>query len=745
MISGVHTQVLALPGWLSLLPWNRIQFSLKMAAAALLALFFSLLYKLPNPGWAVISAVLLMMPNYLGAVAEKSLLRAIGTIVGGGIGMLILGNFADQMPVVLLLTGGMVAICTYYFGGSRYPYAFFLAALTMTIIVSSGLQDPQNAWEITVHRVQEILTGIVATLLVSSIFWPKFARWDFLTISRETFSLLAELERQVAEEIGANAPSGTYPQRDRVLAALRKMQQLIQLGQRESVYFRAHVGTYARTVASQSLVLQLLLDIGESHSVVGRLPDGCRSALDDFQRALGKFFQLMQASQKSERELPGGKPAEGAIEAGFGRAWEVLEASFEEVVGGGGEKAKLSPEDRLLAAGLFGNYRDLVREMLLLRALFQKMPTPGQLDLRGEKIPPTEIPDVWVLNGIRGGIAFVVALFFCDWVNPPGAGTIPVWAFLFTITTRTFASGTGEIGIFTNFVRTALLGIPFFAFFFVISPVLTDYLFANLIFGLLLFLLGWVAFPFAPGFSPTSFLLLNAVVLVFSLNFQQALTFEQIASTYLGGMLGLLFAAVSQRLLWPVLPQKEFLRTIRCVLEHLSALLAKPASSQDLEAMRPTLTAELNETGKWAGLVPAACLPEEDVTMRQDVLLSLRKFAKTAWLLFAKPGEDLPPEIDSAIRESRRCLSTGCEDLRAAIARGMLPSEFPGIRAALEKLHSHGVDFASAAKEPRDSLLHQTVVMLAVRRETMLCERFLRLHQALARLNLPKYNHDYLL
>ena len=68
-----------LPRWFENVP---VRQGLKMAIAGMLGFYVALWQGLRNPSWCIFSVVVLTMAQYVGAIAEKSLLRVIGTVVG---------------------------------------------------------------------------------------------------------------------------------------------------------------------------------------------------------------------------------------------------------------------------------------------------------------------------------------------------------------------------------------------------------------------------------------------------------------------------------------------------------------------------------------------------------------------------------------------------------------------------------------------------------------------------------------
>src|SRR5260370_27690422 len=96
--------------------------------------------------------------------------------------------------------------------------------------------------------------------------------------------------------------------------------------------------------------------------------------------------------------------------------------------------------------------------------------------------------------GIKGGLAAVIAIVSLKWMHPPGAASVPLWAWLLTVLGRPFprAGGTGDLRVFQNafLAALALAGCVFLLI--LTTPFLADYLVMNLVLFLVLFTLGFV-------------------------------------------------------------------------------------------------------------------------------------------------------------------------------------------------------------------------------------------------------------
>ena len=121
-----------------------------------------------------------MLAQFVGAVAEKSVMRVIGTIAGGVIGYLLTAGLEQQPVLYLLLVGSVVGFGTAMFGYTNYPYAFLLCALTTMVVASNGMNNPAFSWQPALWRIVEVCVGVIVAVLVSSLLWPRYARKEFM-------------------------------------------------------------------------------------------------------------------------------------------------------------------------------------------------------------------------------------------------------------------------------------------------------------------------------------------------------------------------------------------------------------------------------------------------------------------------------------------------------------------------------------------------------------------------------------
>src|SRR6266404_124577 len=192
----------------------RVRYGIKVGLAGLLALFCSQALRLPSDNWGMLTVIVLMNQQFMGAFAFKAIMRMTGTIAGAVVGVWLVGDYTSTpeifLPVLFLVT----AFASYKYGqlGARQvPYAYYLLGFTALTIATDGVTDPAQASQIGLDRTEEILVGIMSSLLVMSSLWPRYAREEFIEAGRAALKTVDQLvfaNAQASIDL-ANAPNET--------------------------------------------------------------------------------------------------------------------------------------------------------------------------------------------------------------------------------------------------------------------------------------------------------------------------------------------------------------------------------------------------------------------------------------------------------------------------------------------------------------------------------------------------------
>jgi uncharacterized membrane protein YccC len=197
--------------------WQNVIFSLRTAAAAILALAIAFWLELSDPQWATLTVYILAQPT-VGAALGKGAWRAVGTISGGLLGLFLVGLFSQAAE--LLVAATVLVVGTSFYAGSRLrsysSYGVLLAGYTALLVAYEGSVHPLHAWSIAVDRTTEILIGIACGTAASVIFFPRYAGYALREALAHTFIGLA---RYVATALRLSTPPTVFAELRRHMTA----------------------------------------------------------------------------------------------------------------------------------------------------------------------------------------------------------------------------------------------------------------------------------------------------------------------------------------------------------------------------------------------------------------------------------------------------------------------------------------------------------------------------------------------
>ena len=174
----------------------RVRYGIKVGVAGLLALFCAQVLRLQSDNWAVLTVLVLMTQQHVGAFTFRAIMRVTGTIAGALVGIWLVSDYTSTPAIFLSVFFLVMAFAGYKYGqvGVRQvPYAYFLLGLTTLTVATVGVTDPARAWQIGLDRTEEILLGVISSLLVTSLLWPRYAREEFFEAGRVALKTVSQL------------------------------------------------------------------------------------------------------------------------------------------------------------------------------------------------------------------------------------------------------------------------------------------------------------------------------------------------------------------------------------------------------------------------------------------------------------------------------------------------------------------------------------------------------------------------
>jgi uncharacterized membrane protein YccC len=585
----------------------RVRYGIKMGLAGVLALFCTQLLRLPDDNWAILTVLVLMGAQFVGAAAFKALMRVTGTIAGALVGVWLVSDYTSTPLIFLPGLFLVMAFASYKFGqvGARQgPYAYFLFGLTTLVVATDGIGAPDQAWQIGLDRAEEIVVGILSSLLVTALVWPRYAREEFLNAGRvalKTVSRLVAAQSKAYLDPAAVAPEVETLQQafDQQLAALRNLRQA---GARESTVFAARLSHYDAFLATLSGLFQAGLDLGRHRGRAWFL-DQLRPETEALLAAIGEEFDLLSATH-----APGELVRPEHLDEAFARFEAKVNA-----LRARGVLLVASVDQALALAGSFAALQSLCDELNQLRRAMAGLPRIGQPLPLAPKANREVLPApdwFWVRVAIKGGLTAVIAIICFEWLNPPGSASFPLMAWLLTIMGRPFlrAGGSGDLRAF----QTALAGSVVLAgcavLLLLTTPFLANYFIMNLALFFVLFAFGFVTARIA-GVNFWMQLGYLSISVFVSLNPQEPVASQAIINTFLYLALGIWVATAVSRIVWPVLPQYVLRDDLLGLCGRLQALLKGAPHREKIHAELTMLPLEALQAIRQ--LRTAGCSAEE--------------------------------------------------------------------------------------------------------------------------------------
>jgi hypothetical protein len=352
-----------------------------MGLAGLLALFCTQVLRLPHDNWAILTVVVLMSAQFVASIAFKAIMRVIGTIAGALVGVWLVGDYTSTPAIFLPVLFLVMAFASYKFGqvGARQvPYAYYLLGFTALTIATDGVTDPAQAWQIGLDRTEEILVGIMSSLLVTTILRPRYAREEFIEAGRAALKTVNQLlSAHVQSSIDpANAHSETvlggraysraeiHDTFDQQLSVLRNLQQA---GARESTFFSARLSNYNAFLVSLINLFHAGLYLSR-HRVEPWFLDHMRQETESLLTVISDEFNTLTTSHP-----PGNKLRSGRLNEAFAALQEKVNETRDQ-----GVLIAAPLQTAIAFAGHFGAIRSVRDELNNIRSAMEGLPRFGQ-------------------------------------------------------------------------------------------------------------------------------------------------------------------------------------------------------------------------------------------------------------------------------------------------------------------------------------------------------------------------------
>jgi len=209
--------------------WSRLGgepalFSVKCLLAATLAYYVALRIGLTRPYWAVTTSYIVAQP-LAGAVLSKAVFRVAGTVLGATAAVVLVPAFVTEPAALSLALALWLGVCLYLSLLDRTPraYVFLLAGYTASIIGFPSVEVPDQIFNISILRVEEIVIGILCGSLIHGTIFPRSVATVLL---QRIDTILIDAERWSADSLAGEGGEVLARDRRRLALDVNELHQL---------------------------------------------------------------------------------------------------------------------------------------------------------------------------------------------------------------------------------------------------------------------------------------------------------------------------------------------------------------------------------------------------------------------------------------------------------------------------------------------------------------------------------------
>lgn len=528
-----------------------------------------------NPYWAGISVMVVTLP-YMGAALEKALMRVIGTIIAGILAYLIAGAFAQEQAAYIACVSIILVICGYYGSGTYYPYAFTLCALTLMIVVTNTYENPAMLWTDVFFRISEISLGVFVALTVNAIFWPQNAGRTLCAKLATELDACRRLLQQSVNHYMRDEPFGEDPDslEKTITSNLASLRPLLLQAQKDSSLVSHHRANFQHIFSAlENLFITLTI---LRHAAESRYPRSYRlEFIGEVQALAENLDQSLAALITSFRT--GTTPSNTST--------SVRETALKlddkiNAIRDAGINLNYSIEDTTQFYSIVANLMDFSRGLEELESVLAEIngtPRPQHTPQPKAATSPTDSqrrfhlshPDrIRLIHGVKVSIACISSIYAWLWLQWPGGAQAVITCTLVMQATLVASNQKAVLRL-----GGCLLGGTFGALSLIfLEPHFSSYLAFSIPLFLAILFFGWINFG-NPSYSYAGFQAYIAFLLMTSISNTQNISLIDGVHRFMGILLGVAIAMVVQRLIWPIIPERELKRSFSEFFTHAGHFL----------------------------------------------------------------------------------------------------------------------------------------------------------------------------
>lgn len=414
---------------------SSVIFALKGVVSVVLALYVAMFLQLDRPYWALVSAIFLQIRPESGLVTEKAACQILGSVLGGGVGILILAFF---MPYPLLALAcltlwiGLNSAASSMVHNINFIYAFAMSGMTaglvvLLVMITPNLADSRAVFDIAQSRISEITVGALCAMLVSQLLWPVTVK---ASLRRHARVVINDTLEYLSLELD---PNSTHEQRHQ--HADQILETLVVLNDDSSaVAYEGPEGPGRSRAAN--LLCNKVLSLLAVTQIMGRFP---RNHPDLVSPAFSKLLEDMRAHFIKVAEVD-------SFEESYIEAQALRRALLE-------HRAAYVNEPAIVIR-LTQTAAELVADLAMVLRAYNALENRDQTLLKASSLKTHRDPLVGAVNGFRTAVVFLIGAAVWLSTGSLAAIMLMIMPVVFSVMFARFSRV-----VLTSILRRLLLGV----------------------------------------------------------------------------------------------------------------------------------------------------------------------------------------------------------------------------------------------------------------------------------------------
>lgn len=151
---------------------TRLRATVRLTLVCLITVVVAIAMHLPEIHWLIVTIFVVSQADAQ-ASFDKAIQRALGTLIGGVMAIVMVALLAGKQELLLLAIAGWVVFGIYLSKTQTDSYVFLLFGITVLVAVPDRVADPVHAVQTALLRIQMLAAGSLIGAFAQLALWPE--------------------------------------------------------------------------------------------------------------------------------------------------------------------------------------------------------------------------------------------------------------------------------------------------------------------------------------------------------------------------------------------------------------------------------------------------------------------------------------------------------------------------------------------------------------------------------------------